>query len=54
MVLSRRLASVDGSVLFYRKPRVKNPTPYMYYLDFTDYALAGTSPESLIKCTGKK
>ncbi|MFS8630341.1 MAG: chorismate-binding protein, partial [Bacillales bacterium] len=25
-----------------------------YYLDFADYALAGTSPESLIKCTGKK
>lgn len=56
VVLSRRLkASVDGDPFsFYRKLRVKNPTPYMYYLDFADYALAGTSPESLIKCTGKK
>lgn len=56
VVLSRRLeASVDGDPFsFYRKLRVKNPTPYMYYLDFEDYSLLGTSPESLIKCTGKR
>ena len=33
----------------YRKLRVKNPSPYMYYIDFDDYQVLGTSPESLVK-----
>jgi anthranilate synthase component 1 len=51
VVLSQRLqATIKGdSFSFYRKLRVKNPSPYMYYLDFGTYQIAGASPESLIR-----
>ncbi|MFB6466909.1 anthranilate synthase component I [Cytobacillus sp. Hz8] len=51
IVLSQRMkADFQGDPFsFYRNLRVKNPTPYMYYLDFQDYVIAGFSPESLIK-----
>lgn len=56
VVLSQRLkAELTGdSFAFYRKLRVQNPSPYMYYLDFEEYAVAGASPESLIKAAGNK
>ncbi|WNS73807.1 anthranilate synthase component I [Bacillus sp. DTU_2020_1000418_1_SI_GHA_SEK_038] len=56
VVLSQRLqGTITGDPFsFYRKLRVKNPSPYMYYLDFEDYKIAGTSPESLIKVNGGK
>src|ERR671911_1207845 len=37
----------------YRGLRAINPSPYMYFLDFEDFALAGASPESLITVTGR-
>lgn len=51
VVISRRLtAKAEGDPFtFYRKLRVNNPSPYMYFLDFNDYAVAGSSPESLVK-----
>lgn len=51
VVLSRRLsADAKGDPFsFYRKLRVDNPSPYMYYIDFEGYVVAGTSPESLVK-----
>jgi anthranilate synthase component I len=51
VVLSRRLsADAKGDPFsFYRKLRVDNPSPYMYFIDFEDYVVAGTSPESLVK-----
>lgn len=51
VVLSRRLAAdAKGDPFsFYRKLRVDNPSPYMYFIDFEDYVVAGTSPESLVK-----
>lgn len=51
VVLSQRLkATIKGDPFsLYRKLRVKNPSPYMYYFDFKDYSIAGVSPESLIK-----
>ncbi|MBY6054203.1 anthranilate synthase component I [Cytobacillus firmus] len=56
VVLSQRLkAELTGDPFaFYRKLRVQNPSPYMYYLDFEEYAVAGSSPESLIKAAGNK
>ncbi|MEK3853639.1 anthranilate synthase component I [Cytobacillus sp. FSL H8-0458] len=56
VVLSQRLkAELTGDPFaFYRKLRVQNPSPYMYYLDFDEYAVAGASPESLIKTAGNK
>ncbi|MCM3707579.1 anthranilate synthase component I [Cytobacillus firmus] len=56
VVLSQRLkAELTGDPFaFYRKLRVQNPSPYMYYLDFDEYQVAGASPESLIKAAGDK
>jgi anthranilate synthase component 1 len=33
----------------YRGLRAINPSPYMYFLDFEDFQVAGASPESLVK-----
>jgi len=38
----------------YRGLRAINPSPYMYFLDFGDFEIAGASPESLIKVTGRR
>ena len=56
VVLSRRLeADFQGDPFsLYRKLRKKNPSPYMYYMDFDDYVIVGASPESLVKVTGGK
>src|SRR5918999_5079702 len=32
----------------YRGLRTVNPSPYMYFLDFEDFEIAGASPESLV------
>src|SRR5918999_3438637 len=36
----------------YRGLRAINPSPYMYFLDFEDFQIAGASPESLVKVEG--
>jgi anthranilate synthase component 1 len=36
----------------YRGLRAINPSPYMYFLDFGDFEIAGASPEPLITVTG--
>jgi anthranilate synthase component 1 len=33
----------------YRGLRAINPSPYMYFVDFEDFQIAGASPESLVK-----
>ncbi|HEV2074878.1 MAG TPA: anthranilate synthase component I [Thermoleophilaceae bacterium] len=38
----------------YRGLRTVNPSPYMYFLDFEDFQVAGASPESLVKVTGRR
>jgi anthranilate synthase component I len=38
----------------YRGLRTINPSPYMYFLDFGDFQLAGASPEPLVKVTGRR
>ena len=38
----------------YRGLRAVNPSPYMYFLDFGDFQLAGASPEPLVKVTGRR
>jgi anthranilate synthase component 1 len=37
----------------YRGLRAVNPSPYMYFLDFGDFQLAGASPEPLLTVTGR-
>lgn len=51
IVLSNRLsAPFEGSLLdTYRRLRVINPSPYMFYFSGTDVEVAGASPETLVK-----
>jgi anthranilate synthase component 1 len=37
----------------YRGLRVVNPSPYMYFLDYLDFQVAGASPEPLLTVTGR-
>jgi anthranilate synthase component 1 len=37
----------------YRGLRTVNPSPYMYFLDFEDFEIAGASPEALVTVTGR-
>jgi anthranilate synthase component I len=37
----------------YRGLRVVNPSPYMYFLDFLDFQVAGASPEPLLTVSGR-
>jgi anthranilate synthase component I len=51
VVLSQRLRRRTSAHPFniYRGLRHVNPSPYMFYLDFGDYQLAGASPELLVR-----
>ncbi|WP_081092557.1 anthranilate synthase component I [Peribacillus simplex] len=50
VVLSQRFkADFDGKPFdAYRRLRLANPSPYMFYIEFGDYTIIGSSPESLI------
>lgn len=56
IVVSRRVKTqcpVD-SFEIYRQLRMGNPSPYMFYLDFGDRKIVGSSPEVLVKLTGSQ
>jgi|GEM_PF-167434 len=56
IVLSNRL-KVVGEVdkfSFYRLLRATNPSPYLFYLDYGDFALIGSSPEIMVKKDGDR
>lgn len=50
-VLSQRFNIVTDMDPFeaYRSLRIINPSPYMYFIDFGDYVVVGSSPEMLTK-----
>lgn len=50
VVLSQRFSTpIDvSSFAVYRGLRAVNPSPYMYYIAFDDFALCGSSPEPLV------
>lgn len=54
VVLSRRLEIPFSGDPFnaYRRLRRNNPSPYMYYLDFGDMVIVGSSPEMLVRVEG--
>lgn len=56
VVLSQRLtAETDQEPLnLYRKLRAINPSPYLYYFNFGDYQVAGSSPEMLVEVNKDK
>ncbi len=51
VVLSQRFETPFNLPPFslYRALRRTNPSPYLYYLDFGDFAVAGSSPEILVR-----
>jgi len=51
VVLSQRCERATGARPFdiYRALRAINPSPYMYYLDFGDFQVIGSSPELLVR-----
>jgi anthranilate synthase component 1 len=51
VVLSQRLAQPTDAAPFeiYRALRTINPSPYMFFLDFTNFYIIGASPEILVR-----
>ncbi|MDH3214705.1 MAG: anthranilate synthase component I [Candidatus Krumholzibacteria bacterium] len=51
IVLSQRVAGTTKASPFriYRALRILNPSPYMFYINFGDFQLIGSSPEMLVK-----
>ena len=56
VVLSQRLDFEPGVEPFdiYRSLRAVNPSPYMYFLKMGDMHVLGSSPEMLVRVTGRK
>jgi anthranilate synthase component 1 len=54
LVLSVRFSAETDIDPFtaYRALRLLNPSPYMFYLDFGGFRVAGSSPEALVRLTG--
>ena len=57
IVLSQRFSLAADNIspfLVYRALRVSNPSPYMFFLNFPDIKMIGSSPEVLVKVEGEK
>lgn len=56
VVPSRRLSfpAPGGALAVYRRLRVTNPSPYMFFLRMPGVELAGSSPEPLVRVDGRK
>ena len=54
VVLSQRIEQEfqGDPLVFYRLLRTINPSPYLFYLDFGDFQLAGSSPEVMVRQEG--
>jgi len=51
IIISKRwtLETDEDAFMLYRRLRRLNPSPYLYYLNFGDYQVAGSSPEMLVE-----
>ncbi len=56
VVPSQRFSAPARTEAFsiYRGLRTVNPSPYMYFLEFGDFQIAGASPEPLVKVIGDR
>ena len=56
VVPSQRFSAETGveALSIYRGLRAVNPSPYMYFIEFGDFQIAGASPEPLLKVNGDK
>ncbi|MCF6288038.1 MAG: anthranilate synthase component I [Proteobacteria bacterium] len=54
VVLSQRMSTPFNArpLDVYRALRASNPSPYMYFMDFADYQVVGSSPEVLVRKEG--
>jgi len=54
-VISRKEAYPfrEDPLSLYQALRNVNPSPYMYYIDFSDYSVVGASPEMLVRVEGR-
>ena len=54
VVLSQRLWAKERlhPFVLYRSLRLINPSPYMFFLEYPEYALVGSSPEVLVRVEG--
>jgi anthranilate synthase component 1 len=55
VVLSRRyeMEYSGGLLSFYKRLKVSNPSPYMYFLKFGKKSIIGSSPENLVRIEGQ-
>lgn len=55
VVLSQRFTApvTEDPLAIYRRLRSVNPSPYMFFLRYTDVTLVGASPEMLVRVDGK-
>ncbi len=56
IVISNRLKqkAIVDRFSFYRKLRSLNPSPYLYLLEFEDFAIAGSSPEVMVRLSDRE
>jgi anthranilate synthase component 1 len=56
IVLSQRATrpTSASAVELYRALRRVNPSPYLFLLELDDIALVGSSPETVVKCSGRR
>ena len=56
IVLSQRLSAdfTENPFDYYRQLRVENPSSYMYFLEFDDFHVIGSSPERLVAVHGNQ
>jgi anthranilate synthase component 1 len=55
VVLSQRFSieTEEDSFEVYRRLRSKNPSPYLFYIEFEDFEVVGSSPERLVSVIDK-
>jgi anthranilate synthase component I len=56
VVLSQRFESklTKPPLEIYKKLRVNNPSPFMFFFNFNDFQIVGSSPEILVRLRGNK
>ena len=56
VVLSQRITAEtnQSAIDLYRKLRAINPSPYLFYFNYGEYQVAGSSPEMLVEVKGKR
>jgi len=56
VVLSHEISllTTEDPIHIYRKLRIGNPSPYMFYLDFGGFQIVGSSPEVMVKLEGEE